>query len=62
MKVDDETIRWLQDEAREEKDERLVGICDRALEGDEVAVATCEETVLARVARAHREHRSYGHT
>jgi hypothetical protein len=60
MKLDDETIRWLRDEARDEGDGALVSACDRALGGDLVALAACEETVNARVARAHREHRSHG--
>jgi len=59
--MDRETILWLRDEARDETDESLVRACMRALEGDVAAVATVEETVKVRVARAHREHRSYGH-
>lgn len=60
MKADDETIRWLRDEARDEGDETLIRTCNRALEGDAAAIAAVEETVQIRVARAHRAHRRHG--
>lgn len=62
MKLDEETIRWLRDDAREDGDAAIAAACTRALEGDAAALATCEETVKIRVARAHREHCSRGHT
>ena len=60
--MDVETIRWLRDEARDEGDGAIADACTRALEGDEKAQATVEETLKNRVARAHREHCGYGHT
>ncbi len=59
--MDEETIRWLRDEARDEGDVVVVRACGRALEGDAVAIATLEETLANRVARAHRAHRRLGH-
>ena len=58
--MDEETIKWLRDEAREERDETLLRTCSRALEGDAAAIAAVEETVQVRVGRAHREHRQRG--
>lgn len=62
MKLDEATIRWVRDEARDDGDQTIASACNRALEGDAAALATVEETVKNRVSRAHREHRSYGHT
>lgn len=59
--MDEETIRWLRDEARDDGDQTVARACSRALEGDSAALATVEETLKTRVARAHREHRGYGH-
>lgn len=62
MKLDKETIGWLATEAKNEGDVTLARTCGRALEGDAVALLSVEETLRARVARAHQEHRSYGHS
>lgn len=59
--IDAETIRFIRDEARSEGDEAIARACSRALEGDAASLAAVEETLKTRVARAHREHRSYGH-
>jgi hypothetical protein len=61
MKVDVETIRFIRDEAREDGDNAIVAACGKALEGDEASLAVVEESLKTRVARAHREHRAYGH-
>lgn len=55
--VDEETIRWIRDEARDDGDEAIVRQCNRALDGDAAALVACEETLRTRVARAHRAHR-----
>lgn len=57
---DEETARWLRDEAIDEGDETLRRTCERAIAGDETAVAAVEETIAMRVGRAHREHRRQG--
>ena len=60
MLIDTDTIGWLRQEAEEDGDQTVVRACARALEGDEVAIATLEETLQNRVARAHQRHRKLG--
>jgi hypothetical protein len=60
--MDADTIKFLRAEALDDEDEAIARTCTRALEGDPAAIAACEETLRNRVARAHREHRGYGHT
>lgn len=55
--VDAETIRFIRSEALDDGDEAIARACDRALGGDAAAIATVEETLRNRVARAHRRHR-----
>lgn len=61
MAIDEDTIRWLRKEAADDQDETVVRACGRALEGDPAAIATVEETLQTRVARAHESHRRLGH-
>ncbi len=61
MLIDADTIGWLRKEAEDDGDETVVRACGRALEGDPVAIATLEETLQTRVARAHESHRRLGH-
>lgn len=62
MLIDEDTIEWLRKEAEDEGDPAVVRACDRASQGDEIAIATLEETLQTRVTRAHRSHRQLGHT
>lgn len=59
--LDEQTIRWMENEARDDGDAAIERACRRALEGDEAAIATVKETLQTRVARAHREHCKRGH-
>lgn len=54
--LDPETVKWIRSEAEEDGDAAIVRACDGALVGDLGASLTVEETLRARVARAHRAH------
>ena len=58
--LDDETVRWLRDEAFADGDGTLGAACERALVGNAVAIETVREALATRVGRAHREHRRRG--
>lgn len=60
--IDEDTIRWLRQEAEEDGDQVVVRACSRAAEGDPIAIATLEETLQTRVARAHQRHRKLGYS
>lgn len=47
-----EQIQALRDEAGQAGDLEQVAICDRALEGDETAIAECERVIADAAARA----------
>lgn len=47
-------IRAMRDEAAEHNDLAQVAICDRALEGDEAAMAECERVQRAAQAQERR--------
>lgn len=58
--LDDETVRWLGEQAREDEDEELATACGRALVGNVTSIAVVKLALESRVARAHREHRRRG--
>lgn len=60
MLIDTDTIEWLQKEAEDDGDPAVLRACVKAREGDEIAIATLEETLQNRVARAHARHRKLG--
>lgn len=56
MKMDDDTLRWMRDDARETQLRGVVLLAGQALDGDEEARRRCLASLQFRVAQAHRAH------
>lgn len=61
MKIDEETLKFLRDEARDEENDALEAMADRALRGEGDALEAMEAELRARVGTAHRAHCERGH-